>query len=261
MRPGNSVRRGHSAMTTATATPPALSAAHVSKTFASPAGAQRRLAHDRSRRDPRPRRSERLRQVDVRQDPRRLPRARSGRRRRGRRAARSTSVRRPPPASAGLRFVHQNLGLIDAHRRGRQLLPRGRQTGVGKLDRRAERRRAPARPSSDSASRSTPTAMVVDARRVRAHRGRRRPGARRHRAQRAAAGARRADGVAARARGRPPVRRPAPHRRRAAPSILFISHHLDEVLGLCRPGDGAARRPHGRHRRRRTSCRTTRSSS
>ena len=114
---------------------------------------------------------------------------------------------------AGLRFVHQNLGLIDSLDVADNFCLEGGQTGVGKLDRRAERRARPGRPSSASASRSTPAAMVstlaasertaIAVARALADTGN----------PRAAAGARRAHRLAARARGRPPVRRPAPRRR------------------------------------------------
>src|SRR5262245_23397828 len=50
----------------------------------------------------------------------------------------------PAARAAGLRFVHQNLGLIDSLDVADNFCLEGGRTGVGKLDRRAERRRAEA---------------------------------------------------------------------------------------------------------------------
>ena len=152
--------------------------------------------------------------------------------------------------SAGLRFVHQNLGLIDALERGRQLLPRGRADRAStKLDRRAERRRAraaierlgfdidPAAMVSTLAA-SERTAIAV-----------------------ARALADTGTGVPLLVLDEPTASLPGPEVDRlfaalrlvaaSGTSILFISHHLDEVLGLC---DTVTVLRDGRHDRHR-ACR------
>ena len=73
------------------------------------ARADRRVARHRARRDPCARGPERLRQVDADQDARRLPHARSRQPCGARRRARSTLGQAVPD---GLRFVHQDLGLV-----------------------------------------------------------------------------------------------------------------------------------------------------
>ena len=132
---------------------------------------------------------------------------------------------------AGLRFVHQNLGLIDALNVADNFCLEDGGTGVTKLDRRAERRRAraaierlgfdidPAAMVSTLAA-SERTAIAV-----------------------ARALADTGTGVPLLVLDEPTASLPGPEVDRlfaalrlvaaSGTSILFISHHLDEVLGLC----------------------------
>jgi ribose transport system ATP-binding protein len=131
---------------------------------------------------------------------------------------------------AGLRFVHQNLGLIEALTVADNFCLEGGTSGLGRLDRRHERQRAsnalerlgfeiePAKLVAELAE-SERTAVAVA--RALDH----------------------AEGVPLLVLDEPTASLPGPEvdrlfaalRRVAAEgiSILFISHHLDEVLGLC----------------------------
>ena len=131
---------------------------------------------------------------------------------------------------AGLRFVHQNLGLIESLTVADNFSLEGGTSGLGKLDRRRERQRASA--ALDRLGfEIDPTKMVADL----------------AESERTAVAVARAlddaEGVPLLVLDEPTASLPGPEvdrlfealRRVAADgiSILFISHHLDEVLGLC----------------------------
>ena len=161
---------------------------------------------------------------------------------------------------AGLRFVHQNLGLIDALDVADNFCLEGGDAGVGKLDRRAERARARAaierlgfdiEPDArwcSTLAASERTAIAVA--RALADTGTGVPAAR----------ARRADGVAARPRGRPAVRRAAPRRRRAARASCS-SPTTSTRCSACAHASPCSATAATSPRCGPTSCRTTRSSS
>ena len=204
--------------------------------------APRPRPRDPPRRDPRAGRPQRLGQVDVRQGPRRLPPSPiPARRRRGRRAALRPRFGDAAAERAGLRFVHQNLGLIDD-------CSTWPTTSASRAARRASasstaRRARPGgqRRSSASASTFDPSGDGLDLAGVRAHGGRRRPRARRHRPSVPLLVLDEPTRLAARARGRPPLRRPAPRRRPAARHPVHLPPPRRGARPV-RPGHGAARR-------------------
>ena len=147
---------------------------------------------------------------------------------------------------AGLRFVHQNLSLIESMTVADNFRLEGGGRRLVKLDRRAERAAA-TRALEAIGFDIDPTRMVADL----------------AESERTAVAVARAldhsDPVPLLVLDEPTASLPGPEverlfaavRRVAAEgtSILFISHHLDEVLGPVRPGDDPARRSRGGDRR------------